>query len=252
MKSLIIEDEILAAHHLVSVLDEIGNIEVIGILDSIKSSVLWFETHLQPDLVFMDIHIADGSVFRIFDHVNITCPIIFTTAYDEYAIKAFKVNSIDYLLKPVTTEAVEKALSKLKTLSGANEIQSDIRQLIVSLKQEKSYKTHFLVSVKGGKMMPLLASEIACIYIDLGLVTAKTFDGKTCNLDFTLDELAAKLNPNDFFRANRQFIISKSSVKEVSMWFNNRLSITLKVAVSEKILISRARVTEFREWFDGK
>jgi two-component system LytT family response regulator len=252
MKALVIEDEILAARHLISVLKEVGNIEVIDVLDSIKSSVLWFETHPQPDLIFMDIHIADGSVFKIFEHVNITCPIIFTTAYDEYAVKAFKVNSIDYLLKPVTKEDIEKALAKLKNLSANDNIQSDIRQLIVSLKQDKSYKTHFLISVKGGKMMPLLASDIAYISIDSGMVNARTFDGKSCNLEFTLDELAAKLNPADFFRANRQFIISKSSVKEVDYWFNNRLSINLKIAVPEKILISRTRVTEFRDWFDGE
>ena len=252
MNALVIEDEILAARHLVSVLNEIGNIEVIDILDSIKSSVYWFENHPLPDLVFMDIHIADGSAFKIFDHVNVTCPIIFTTAYDEYAIKAFKVNSIDYLLKPITKESVEKAIVKLKTLSATNNIKSDIQQLIDSLKQEKSYKTHFLVSVKGDKMIPLLASDIAYIYIDSGIVTAKAFDGKSWNLDFTLDELAGKLNPNDFFRANRQFIISKNSIQEVDFWFNNRLSINLKVAIPEKIIISRTRVTEFREWFDGK
>jgi len=252
MKALVIEDEMLAARHLVSVLNEVGDIEVIDILDSIKSSVVWFENHPLPDLVFMDIHIADGSAFKIFDHVNITCPIIFTTAYDEYAIKAFKVNSIDYLLKPITNEAVEKAMVKLKTLSASNNIKSDIQQLIDSLKQEKSYKTHFLVSVKGDKMIPLLACDIAYIYIDSGIVIAKAFDGKSWNLDFTLDELAGKLNPNDFFRANRQFIISKNSIQEVDFWFNNRLSINLKVSIPEKILISRTRVTEFREWFDGK
>jgi DNA-binding LytR/AlgR family response regulator len=140
----------------------------------------------------------------------------------------------------------------LKALTATNSFQSDIQQLIVSLKQEKSYKTHFLVSVKGDKMIPLLASDIAYIFIDSGMVIAKTFDGKSCKLDFTLDELAGKLNPIDFFRANRQFIISKNSIKEVDFWFNNRLSINLKVAISEKILISRTRVTEFREWFDGK
>ena len=252
MKALVIEDEILAARHLVSVLNEVGNIEVIDILDSIKSSVFWFENNPLPDLVFMDIHIADGSAFKIFDHVNITCPIIFTTAYDEYAIKAFKVNSIDYLLKPITNEAIEKALVKLKILSATNNIKSDIQQLIDSLKQEKTYKTHFLVSVKGDKMIPLLASDIAYIFIDLGIVIAKTFDGKSFILDFTLDELANKLNPNDFYRANRQFIIAKNSIKEVDSWFNNRLSISLNVAIPEKILISRTRVTEFREWFDGK
>jgi two-component system LytT family response regulator len=252
MKALIIEDEKPAARHLVSVLKEIGNIEVIDIKDSIKTSVHWFETNEQPDLVFMDIHIADGTAFKIFEDVEISCPIIFTTAYDEYAIKAFKVNSIDYLLKPITKEAVEKSLAKMNTLTSKSGAQLDIQQLINSLKQEKTYKTHFLVAVKGNKMIPLLTRESACFYIDSGKVVAKTFDEKTFNLDFNLDELASKLNPEEFFRANRQFIISKNAVKDVDLWFNNRLSINLKVAVPEKILVSRTRITEFREWFAGE
>jgi len=252
MKALIIEDEKTAARHLISILKEIGNIEVIDILDSIKSSVHWFETKIPPDLVFMDIHIADGSAFRIFDHIEITCPIIFTTAYDDYAIKAFKVNSIDYLLKPITREAVEKSLAKLKTLSSKTGTLSDIQHLINSLKQENSYKTHFLVAVKGNKMIPLSAQEVAFFFIDAGKVVAKTLEDKTFNLDFNLDELASKLNPNEFFRANRQFIISKNAVQDIDLWFNNRLSINLKVTAPEKILISRTRVTEFREWFAGK
>jgi len=252
MKALIIEDEKTAARHLISVLKEIGNIEVIDIMDSIKTSVNWFKTNSAPDLVFMDIHIADGTAFKIFEDVEINCPIIFTTAYEEYAINAFKVNSIDYLLKPITKEAVEKSLAKLKTLSSKNESQFDIKQLINSLKQEKSYKTHFLVAVKGNKMIPLLTKEIAFFCIDSGKVVAKTFEEKTFNLDFNLDELAVKLNPAEFYRANRQFIISKNAVKDVDFWFNNRLSINLKVAVPEKILVSRTRVTEFREWFAGE
>ena len=252
MKALIIEDEKPAARHLVSVLKEIGSIEVIDILDSIKSSVHWFETKVQPDLVFMDIHIADGSAFRIFERIEITCPIIFTTAYDEYAIKAFKVNSIDYLLKPISREAVEKSLAKLKTLSSKTGTLSDIQHLINSLKQEKSYKTHFLVAIKGNKMIPLITQEIAFFYIDSGTVVAKTFEERTFHLDSNLDELASRLNPNEFFRANRQFIISKNAVKDVDLWFNNRLSINLKVTAPEKILISRTRVTEFREWFAGE
>jgi len=252
MKSLVIEDEILAARHLVSVLNEIGNIEVIAILDSIKSAVLWFETHPQPDLVFMDIHIADGSAFRIFDLVKITCPIIFTTAYDEYAIKAFKVNSIDYLLKPITTEGVEKALSKLKTLSGANDFQSDIRQLIVSLNQKKSYKTHFLVSVKGGKMLPLLAGDIACIYIDMGIVIAKTIDGNAFNLDFTLDELTAKLNPNDFFRANRNYLINIHYIRDMIGYSGNRIKLKMRSGnYPEPVIISRERVNAFKQRMDN-
>lgn len=252
MKALIIEDEKTAARHLISVLKEIGNIDVIDIIDSIKTSVHWIKTNTQPDLIFMDIHIADGTAFKIFEDVEINCPIIFTTAYEEYAINAFKVNSIDYLLKPITKEAVERSLAKLKTLSSKNDSQLDIKQLINSLKQEKTYKTHFLVAVKGNKMIPLLTKEIAFFSIDSGKVIAKTFDEKTFNLDFNLDELAVKLNRAEFYRANRQFIISKSAVKDVDFWFNNRLSINLKVAVPEKILVSRTRVTEFREWFAGE
>jgi DNA-binding LytR/AlgR family response regulator len=252
MKALIIEDEKPAARHLISVLKEIGHFDIIDILDSIKSSVHWLETNAQPELIFMDIHIADGSAFKIFEHVEITCPIVFTTAYDEYAMKAFKVNSIDYLLKPITREAVEKSIAKLKTLTSKTGTQSDIQQLIISLKQEKSFKTHFLVAVKGNKMIPLLTKEVAFFFIDSGKVVAKTFDDKTFSLDFNLDELASKLNFNEFFRANRQFIISKSAIKDVDLWFNNRLAINLKVTAPEKILISRTRVTEFREWFAGE
>lgn len=252
MKALVVEDEKPAARHLISILNEIGGIEVVAVTDSIKSTVQWLKQNALPDLVFMDIHIADGSAFMIFDQVNISCPIIFTTAYDEYAIKAFKVNSINYLLKPITREAVEKSLEKLQTLSAKTVVQPDIQQLIQALKQEKNYKTHFLVEIKGNKMIPLLAGDIAFFYIESGKVIAKTFDETTYPIDFNLDELAAKLNPGDFYRANRQFIIAKNAVKDVDWWFNSRLSINLKVSIPEKILVSRTRVSEFREWFAGE
>jgi len=251
MKVLIIEDEILAARHLQSVLNEIGNIQVLTVLDSIVTTLEWFESNPHPELVFMDIHLADGSAFKIFEHVNITCPIIFTTAYDEYAVKAFKVNSIDYLLKPITREAVDRALDKLKRLAGGPVIHPEIQQFIASLTKEKSYKTHFLVPVKGSKLIPLLAKDIAFIHIEDGLVKAKTADEKSYILEYTLDELAGMLNPSDFFRANRQFIIARNSIKEVDFWFNNRLSVNLKATTPEKIVISKVRVSEFREWFSG-
>ena len=139
MKVLVIEDEPLAARHLLRILQETGNMEVIQVLDSISSVVEWFQSHGQPELVFMDIHLADGSAFVIFDHVNITCPVIFTTAYDEYAIRAFKVNSIDYLLKPVTLDGVGKALNKLKNLTGMNPVQVELQQFLSHYRKEKSY-----------------------------------------------------------------------------------------------------------------
>lgn len=251
MRAVIIEDEILAVNHLQSLLNEIGGIQVISVLDSITAAVEWFQASPHPDLVFMDIHLADGSAFKIFEYINITSPIIFTTAYDEYAIKAFKVNSIDYLLKPITLLALEKALDKLKQLTGVPALPAEIHQLIASLTKEKSYKTHFLMPVKGSKLIPLLAQNIAYIVIEDRLVKAKTSDGKSYIFEQTLDELSGMLNPSDFFRANRQFIISRNSIKEVDFYFNNRLSVNLKVPVPEKILISKVRVSEFREWFSG-
>lgn len=252
MKALIVEDEKPAARQLVNILNETGNIHVIEITDSIKSTVKWLEANPQPDLIFMDIHIADGSAFKIFEHVNILCPVIFTTAYDEYALKAFKVNSIDYLLKPITIEAVEKALAKLNRLTSTGRLPEQIQQLLLSLKEEKSYKTHFLIPLKGSKMVPLLADDIACFSIDSGKIVAKTFDEKIYPLDFTLDELTAKLNPAGFYRANRQFIIAKKAVKDVDFWFGSRLSVNLNIPIHEKILVSRTKVSEFNEWFAGK
>jgi len=252
MKALIIEDEALAARHLQSVLNEVGNIRVITTLDSVIASVEWFKENGMPELVFMDIHLADGSAFLIFDQVNITCPIIFTTAYDEYAIKAFQVNSIDYLLKPITKSGIERALEKMNRLKGSPEPQLYINQLIASFRKEKLYKTHFLVSVKGSKLVPLQTQEIAYIHIEDALVKAKTNDGKSFVLENTLDELALMLNPVEFFRANRQYIISRNSIREVDFYFNSRLSINLKVKVDEKILISKVRVTEFKDWFSGE
>lgn len=251
MKVLIIEDEILAARHLQRILNEIGKIQILSVLESIVTTLEWFESNPDPDLVFMDIHLADGSAFKIFEYVNISCPIIFTTAYDEYAVKAFKVNSIDYLLKPVTREAVDNALDKLKRLTGGKVTQPEIQQFIASFTKEKSYKTHFLVPVKGSKLIPLQAKDIAFIHIEDGLVKAKTADEKSYILEYTLDELGSMLNPTNFFRANRQFIIARNSIKEVDFWFNSRLSVNLKVTAPEKIVISKVRVSEFREWFSG-
>jgi two-component system LytT family response regulator len=251
MRALIIEDEILAAKHLRHVLDEIGGITVITVLESIVESVEWFKTNSLPEIVFMDIHLADGSAFEIFRHVNITCPIIFTTAYDEYALKAFKVNSIDYLLKPIDTEEVQSALEKLKRLSTADNSLTDIKNLIASFKKVLTYKTHFLIPSKGDKLIPVQAGEIACIFIDASIVKAMTFEEKSFRFEYTLDELIYILDPKDFFRANRQFIISRKAIKDIDLWFNSRLSVNLKVVVPEKIFISKARIQEFKSWFGG-
>jgi two-component system LytT family response regulator len=249
MRAIIVEDEMLAARNLQAILNELGTVQVITILDSITETVEWFSCNPQPDLMFLDIHLADGSAFEIFDRAEIRCPVIFTTAYDEYALKAFKVNSIDYLLKPIDMVAVQRALKKLQGLTVTDKMQDAVNQLMASFRATSTFKTHFLVPAKGDKLIPVQASDIAYFFIDTGMVKAVTFDEKIFRFEHTLDELAEMLDPNTFFRANRQFIISRKAIKDIDLWFNNRLSVNLKIPAPEKILISKARISEFKNWF---
>ncbi len=250
MKAIIIEDEVLAARNLHTILNEIGGFEVVATLESIADTIEWFELNQLPDVLFMDIHLADGSSFEIFKRVNISCPVIFTTAYDEYALMAFKVNSIDYLLKPLIKYEVQKSIDKLKLMSKGNIDIADYQKLLSMIKIESNYKTHFLVSQKGDKLVPLSVDEIAYLYIDTSVVKAITYDKKTFIMDFTLDELYLMLNPKVFYRANRQYIISRKAIKDIDMWFNSRLSVNLQVSTAEKVLISKARIHEFKKWFE--
>jgi len=224
MKVIIIEDEKAAVRNLKALLQEVKpEVEVEAVLDSIAAVLDWFAVHSMPDMLFMDIHLADGSAFEIFDHVDITCPIVFTTAYDEYALRAFKVNSVDYLLKPIGKSDIEKAFHKLEQLHGSEQGKSPdnaLLQLIHSLKKQESYKTHFLIPAKGDKLLPVSVDMTECI------------------------------DPSLFFRVNRQFLISREAIKDIDLWFNNRLSINLRCKVSdEKVLVSKARVQEFKDWF---
>ena len=252
MDAIIIEDEIPALKSLKQVLNEIGNITVIKELETIADSIEWFRCNPMPDIVFMDIHLADGSAFEIFNHVKINCPIIFTTAYDEYALKAFKVHSIDYLLKPIEAKDVRNALDKLKDLSFQAGLPVALTNLLSSYGKASNYKKHFLIPAKGDKLIPVPSSSLACIYIDSGIVRAITTDGVIHKIDYNLDVLIEKLDPELFFRANRQFIISRSAVKDIDIWFNNRLSVNLRVPLPEKIIISKARITEFKKWFGAE
>ena len=255
MKALLIEDEKAAVRNLQALLLEVApDVEILAVLDSIIETIDWFGTHAMPDLVFLDIHLADGSAFEIFSHVEIACPIIFTTAYDEYALRAIKVNSIDYLLKPIDGHDIRKALDKMDCLHGESSSpgnEPDYSSLIRALKKEESYKTHFLVPAKGDKLIPVSADMILFFHIDDGVVKAVLADGKECLFPQTLDELADSLNPALFFRVNRQYLISRKAVLDIDLWFNGRLSVNLKVPVTEKILVSKAKVGEFKEWFTG-
>lgn len=253
MKAVIIEDEIVAAQALQTLIGEINpDIRIIAVLQSIDESVEWFRTSLLPDLVFMDIHLADGSAFTIFEKVNVSCPIIFTTAYDEYALKAFEVNSIDYLLKPINKQDLKRAIDKYKNFSFHPDINTNlINKLLKSLKQDTaSYKSYFLVPEKD-KLIPLATHDIAYIGIDSKMVKAITFDNRTYYMNLILDDLIRQLDPSLFFRANRQYIIAHKAVKDASLWFGNKLSVNLTVPTPDRIFVSKARVGEFKSWFVG-
>lgn len=251
MKAVIIEDEKIAAdllRNLINQLDE--NIEVVTTLQTVEDSIEWLENNQHPDIMFVDIHLADGSSFSIFEKTEVRCPIVFTTAYDEYALKAFEVNSIDYLLKPINKDDLQRALNKYKNLKGDNK-DLDYKKFVSRFLNEgnvNNYKEYFLVPERD-KLIPLAAKDIAYIYIDLRLIKAVTFSGKVHYLNQNLDEIMNQLNPKKFFRANRQYIVAHESIKDVSMWFGNKISLNLVIPTEEKIIVSKARVSEFKNWF---
>ena len=247
MKALIIEDEVLAAKALQKLLGEVSpETEVSAVLESIEESLEWFENNEMPDLLFMDIHLADGSAFSIFEKVEITCPVIFTTAYDEYALKAFEVNSIDYLLKPINKKDLKRAMGKYKMLvASRNHLQKFLTQVDT---ERKKYKRCFLMPERD-KLVPLPIANIAFVYIDTKAVRIVTFEHKNYSINLTLDELMDQFDPDLFFRANRQFIVSRDAIKDISIWFGNKLSINLCLEVPERIIVSKAKVSEFKTWF---
>ena len=242
MRALIIEDEKAAVRNLKAAIDELGrDIEVIGQLDSIAASIEWLREQPAPDLLFLDIHLADGSAFEIFEHVDITCPIIFTTAYDEYALRAFKVNSVDYLLKPIDADDLRQALDKLERLGGQKptaQPDDNYRAILRALGGERNYKSHFLIPAKGDRLIPIETETILYFHIANGQVKAVDDTGREHLFPQTLDELADALDPHLFFRANRQFLIAKRAIREASLWFNGRLSITLSVPTTTRLCIA--------------
>lgn len=244
MKVLIIEDETAAAQNLQAILREIDpSIQVLEVLESIEESADWLRSNPQPDLLFMDIHLADGESFRILDRVDITAPVIFTTAYDQYALEAFRLCSIDYLLKPIAVDDVKRALEKLQRLTG-NERTSYTPRIKQAVKE---YEETFLIHQRD-KIIPLHRDQIAFCYTANERVMAYDFQGESYPIDRTLETLQAQLPASDFFRANRQFIISRRAVQEITVWFGSRLSLSLTVETPERIIISKARVPEFKAW----
>lgn len=250
MKIVIIEDEVVASKILQKLISEVrDDFDVEVVLQTVEDSIEWFSNHPSPDLVFMDIHLADGSSFSIFDKIEISAPIIFTTAYNEYALDAFEVNSIDYLLKPINKVRLTKALQKFDNISHRQDNSKMIKDLLDTLSEkENKKKTHFLISYKD-KLLPLAVEDIAYMYADMKIAKAVTFDGNTYTLEYSLDELMKNLDPKNFFRINRQYILSHASVKDLSIWFVGKLVVNLKIPTDEKIYVSKNRVSDFKRWF---
>lgn len=244
MKALIIEDETAAAVNLQAILREVApEVEVLATIETVAESVEWLRSGEQPDLLFLDIHLADGESFGIFDRVEVNVPVVFTTAYDQYALEAFRVNSIDYLLKPINPDDLRRALQKLARLSGRERAAYPERVRTMNAARERV----FLVHVRD-RIVPLDRDRIAFFYTANERVTACTHEGEGYPLDRTLESLQAVLPEGDFFRANRQFIVARSAVRDIAVWFGSRLTLTLTVSTPERIVISKARVPEFKQW----
>jgi len=253
MDILIIEDELNAARQLQEMITACRPLARFGpVIDSLRDAVSYLNNENSPDLIFLDIHLADGHAFDLFDHIDLTCPVIFTTAYDQYAVKAFEVNSLDYLLKPMAEERVRKAMDKFDQHTASR--QSDkldgayLDRLQRLLSAGNNYRQSFLIPYKD-KLLPVQVKDFAWFEIQQGVVSGTRLDGTLYLLEErTLDELTKSLDPRQFYRANRQFIINRAALKEVVHYFNGKLLVRLNPEPSEKVIISREKVTQFKSW----
>lgn len=254
MRIFIIEDEELAVKKLVKTLSSVDeSAEVIGTADSIRSSVDWLKNNPAPDLILMDIELLDGQSFEIFNQVEVKSPVIFITSYDEYALKAFKVNSVDYLLKPVQKEDLKAALEKFKKMHAvavAPAAGLDMESLIKGLQerlQPKESRKRFLVK-HANKLVSVEVQDIAYFFSDNGLNFFMTKDGNKYLVDYLMDEIESMLEPDNFFRASRSLIITFSSIEKMEDFFGSRLVLKLKPAFDKEALVSREKVAEFKKW----
>ncbi|AKD55266.1 LytR/AlgR family response regulator transcription factor [Spirosoma radiotolerans] len=260
MNVLIIEDEELAVRKLTKLLQDVDpTLTIVGTAASVQASVNWLQTHLPgqpsaPDLILMDIELADGQSFEIFEQTTVPVPVIFTTSYDEYALRAFKVNSIDYLLKPIKRHELEASLEKHRQLSAKSNPETaslvSIDALVQQLRQQvvpTDYRRRFLVRHLS-QWVPIEVSDIAYFNSEEGVSLFRTRANQKYSVDYTLDELEAMLDPAQFFRANRQFIVDITSVQQIHPYFNNKLKLTLKPSPDDEVLVSRERATDFKKW----
>jgi len=249
MKVVIIEDEYLAAEKLVQLLRHTEQqIEVLTLLESVEDSVNWFVANPSPDLVFMDIQLDDGISFEIFDAVKIDAPVIFTTAYDEYAIRAFKVNSVDYLLKPIEETALKSAIKKFKKIySEQKSFEERVSRVMEQISNK--YKTRFFIKI-GNRFQSIKINDICCFFVEERNTFLKSVKGKIFDLDYSLDQLHKMVDPAQFFRVNRNFLVNINCIAEIISYSTNRLKLKLEDNKVEGVIVSRDKVSDFKRWMD--
>jgi DNA-binding LytR/AlgR family response regulator len=242
-----VEDETAAYENLVSILAEIDpGVEVLGNTESIRQTINWLNRNPALDLIFMDIHLSDGSAFLIFDKIRVETPIIFITAYDEYAIEAFKVNSIDYLLKPIQKESLKRALDKFRKLTNS-EILQYLSNMAILPPVPAKYIDKLLIPLKD-QLIPVDLNEVSCFYTTDKSTCIYMKSGEVYPYAKTLEQIMQMLDPSRFMRANKQFILARDSVKNITIWFDNRLRITLDIETPERIYVSKNKASEFKYW----
>lgn len=252
MRVLIVEDETAASENLISMLQEIDpGIEVAGVTESISQTVRFLKERADLDLIFMDIQLSDATSFSVFEQIEVKVPIVFATAYDQYAIEAFKVNSIDYILKPVKKQDLVRALDKFRMLTGQNLKEYLERVMMMSagrIRQEShNYNNCLLVPVRD-RLIPVDVADIACIYSTEKKACIILRNGSSYPYTKSLDSIVSCLDPHDFIRANKQYIVARSAIKEMVIWFDSRLLVRMSVDVPEPLYVSKNKAAEFKEW----
>ncbi|MEP2937246.1 MAG: LytTR family DNA-binding domain-containing protein [Gilvibacter sp.] len=251
MNVLIIEDEKPSARRLQRMLDKEG-MQAQTMLHSVAEAIEWFENNQHPDLIFLDIQLSDGLSFEIFDKVQIKSAIIFTTAYDEYALQAFKLNSIDYLLKPIDQDELKQAMAQFEINQTSNqEVKltfSDIKKLLDN-PVEREYKKRFTVKI-GQHLRMIPIDEIECFYSENKGTYAHTFEGRNYLLDHTLEQLAEEISPKVFFRINRKFYVNIQGIDDIISYTNSRLQLKMKSYKEQDVIVARERVRDFKLWLE--
>ena len=252
IRTVIIEDEPAAVNRLKKELNKIDDVmfEILASIVSVKEAVSWLTSNKDVELIFTDIQLTDGLSFEIFRQVKVDAPVIFTTAYDEYALQAFKLNSIDYLLKPIDPEEIANAISRF--INQSSEDKNDYIKQLANLADsfnKPAHRSSFLVSYRH-KMMMIDVNEVAYLYVKERGVFLKKREGQEYVVDFFLDDLEKQLDPSKFYRANRQFLVARSAIHEIEPYFNGRLVLTVKPQASTLVIISKSKASDFKRWAD--